>query len=81
MSNVPQKEIVQLPKEILAEIRKAIIEKGKVKITGLGIFETRQVKARRGRNPRTGAEIKIPAYTKIKFKPTASLKEGLYAKD
>lgn len=32
---------------------------GKVQITGFGTFETRTRKARTGRNPRTGKEIKI----------------------
>lgn len=72
-----EKEIVKLPDEILDSIRAAIVDPGRVKVAGLGIFETKRVKARRGRNPRTGEELTIPSYTKVRFKPTSSLKESI----
>ena len=75
--NTPQKEIIKIPEDSIADIREAIITHGKVKVTGLGIFETRLVKPRRGRNPRTGEELTIPAYTKIRFRPTSSLKAAI----
>ena len=70
-------KIIKLSEEIISGIRNAIIERGKVKVAGLGIFETLQVKARRGRNPRTGVELVIPSYIKVKFRPTSSLKEAV----
>ncbi len=75
--NIPQDKIIKLSEESVLEIRNAIAVHGKVKVTGLGIFETRLVKPRRGRNPRTGEELVIPAYTKIRFRPTNSLKESI----
>jgi nucleoid DNA-binding protein len=77
MANNTQHKIIKLPEDFVMEIRNAIIEFGKVKVTGLGIFETRSVKARRGRNPRNGKELVIPPYTKVKFRPTSSLKEAV----
>ena len=69
--------LVELPDEILGVIRSSIVERGRVKVAGLGIFETKKVKSRRGRNPRTGEELTIPAYTKVRFRPTSSLKESV----
>lgn len=68
------KETVKLPEDVLTDIRSGIVDAGRVKVPGLGIFETKRVKSRRGRNPRTGEELTIPSYTKIRFKPTSSLK-------
>ena len=39
----------------------------KVTLTGFGTFERRARKARTGRNPQTGEEIKIPARKRLKF--------------
>jgi nucleoid DNA-binding protein len=50
---------------------------GKVQITGFGTFETRTRKARTGRNPRTGKEIKIGATTSPSFRPGKGLKDAV----
>ena len=50
------------------------IEKGdRVGLVGFGSFSLVQRKARTGRNPQTGKEIKIPAKKVVKFKPGADL--------
>ncbi|MGI9659378.1 MAG: HU family DNA-binding protein [Gaiellaceae bacterium] len=45
-----------------------------VSIAGFGKFETRNRKARQGRNPATGATIQIAASKVAAFKPAAGLK-------
>ena len=45
----------------------------KVTILGFGTFSTANRAARPGRNPKTGAEILIPAKTIAKFKPGKDL--------
>jgi DNA-binding protein HU-beta len=47
----------------------------KVQLIGFGTFETRARAARTGRNPQTGAEIKIPASKVPAFKPGKALKD------
>lgn len=47
----------------------------KVTITGFGTFETRQRKARQGRNPATGETIQIPAKKYAHFRPGQGLKD------
>lgn len=49
----------------------------RVAIPGLGVFNIRERKARKGRNPKTGKEITIPARKVIAFTPAKSLKESL----
>jgi len=48
-----------------------------VKIPGLGTFRKVQTKARMGRNPQTGAAIKIPARKKVRFSVAKTFKEAV----
>lgn len=50
-----------------------LVDAGKVKIPGLGTFYTTARKARIGRNPRTGAAVKIKARIVPKFKFSQTL--------
>lgn len=49
----------------------------RVQITGFGTFETRRRKARMGRNPQTGEEIRIPASTAVSFRAGKGLKDAV----
>ncbi len=49
----------------------------KIRLTGLGILRVRNRAARMGRNPATGAAIKIKASKKIAFRPAKELKEAV----
>lgn len=53
----------------------ALAKKDKVQLIGFGTFETRKRAARTGRNPQTGAELKIKASTVPAFKAGKALKE------
>lgn len=52
-----------------------LAKKEKVQLIGFGTFETRERAARTGRNPQTGAELKIKASTVPAFKAGKALKE------
>ena len=58
-------------------VMKALKKGDTVVLTGFGTFSTMKRKARTGRNPQTGAEIKIPAKTAPKFKPGKALKDAV----
>ena len=51
-----------------------------VTLVGFGAFKTGKRAARTGRNPRTGAEIKIPAANVPKFSPGQGLKDAVNKK-
>jgi DNA-binding protein HU-beta len=56
-------------------VKKALKKKdGKVTLVGFGTFSKVQRKARMGRNPQTGATIKIKASNTVRFKPGKALK-------
>ncbi len=50
---------------------------GKVTLVGFGTFLKARRKARSGRNPQTGAPIKIKAANVVKFKPGKKLRESV----
>lgn len=57
---------------------KASLKKGKpVTLVGFGTFKVTKRKARKGRNPRTGKEIKIPAKKVPVFKAGSALKNAV----
>ena len=49
----------------------------KIEIRGFGSFRLRDRQARIGRNPRTGAEVQVPAKRVCYFKPGKTLKKIL----
>ena len=54
------------------------LKKGdEVRLVGFGTFSVSKRKASIGRNPATGAEIKIPASMQAKFKPGKGLKDAI----
>ena len=56
----------------------ASLQKGeRVALPGLGVFSVVDRKAKIGRNPRTGAEIKIPARKAVRFSASSVLGVGL----
>ena len=67
--------------QTLVEVTVASVRKGDpVKIPGLGTFRKVQTKARMGRNPQTGEQIKIPARKKVRFSVAKTFKETVLGK-
>ncbi len=65
----------------LIEIISATLKKGdKVQLVGFGTFEVRKRAARTGRNPATGAALKIKASKQPAFKAGATLKTAVNGK-
>lgn len=64
--------------DTMIEIISEELKKGnKIQLIGFGSFETRKRAARKGRNPRTKEEIKIPASTVPAFKAGKALKDAV----
>ena len=56
-------------------VTKSLKKEGKIPLGGLGAVKLVDRKARMGRNPATGEQIKIPARTAIKITPAKALKD------
>ena len=62
---------------VFASITQALKKKGAVTLVGFGTFKVDKRKARIGRNPQTGAEIKIKAKNVPKFVAGKALKDAV----
>ena len=58
-------------------VKKTLKKGGTVSLVGFGSFAVTKRAARSGRNPRTGATIKIKAAKVPKFRPGKALKDAL----
>jgi DNA-binding protein HU-beta len=58
-------------------VKTTLKKSGSVTIVGFGTFAVTKRAARTGRNPRTGAAIKIKAAKVPKFKPGKALRDAL----
>jgi DNA-binding protein HU-beta len=67
-------------KAFVDTVTKALKKKDKVQLVGFGTFETVKRAARNGKNPQTGATIKIPASVAPKFKAGKALKDAVNKK-
>ncbi|MBR5180492.1 MAG: HU family DNA-binding protein [Lachnospiraceae bacterium] len=65
---------------VFAVIGDTLQAKQKVQLIGFGTFQTSERKARTGKNPQTGAAIKIAASTVPTFKAGKALKEKVNTK-
>ena len=63
--------------QVFSTITKALKKKDIVTLVGFGTFKVNRRKARKGRNPQTGEEIKIKAKNVPKFVPGKSLKDAV----
>jgi DNA-binding protein HU-beta len=67
-------EVMDATFETLA---RAIKKEKRFLMPGFGTFTVRSRKARKGRDPQTGADIMIKASRTVGFKPAPDLKKGL----
>jgi integration host factor subunit beta len=59
------------------QITQRLAEGGRVELRGFGAFSTRERNPRKGRNPRTGASVDVPAKSVPYFKPGKEVRERL----
>jgi DNA-binding protein HU-beta len=76
-ADMPKATATQAVDAVFAAIEKALKSKQEVRLTGFGSFALAERKATKGRNPRTGEEIDIPASTSVRFKPGKGLKDAV----
>ncbi|MGN1153015.1 MAG: HU family DNA-binding protein [Candidatus Gastranaerophilaceae bacterium] len=74
-ASVSQKSASDILSATLEVIEKTVAKGKKVTLVGFGTFEARKRAARTGRNPQTGAELKIAAKTVPAFSAGKKFKE------
>lgn len=62
---------------VLDAISKGVKKDGSVQLIGFGTFKVAKRAARTGRNPKTGASMKIKASKSVRFVASSALKKSL----
>ena len=76
-AGIKVKEAEAMLDAMVAATEDTLAKGDKVAITGFGTFAVSERKARMGRNPQTGKEIKIPASKNPRFTAGKALKDAL----
>lgn len=77
--HLTMRDVEAIVTTIFDEITNALASGRRVELRGFGAFSTRDRDARTGRNPRTGAAVKVDAKRVPYFKPGKELREKLNA--
>ena len=72
LTQLKTKEIVQLTFDAIVE---TLLEAGRIELRNFGVFEVKQRKARKARNPRTGDRVDVPPKFVVTFKPGKEMEE------
>jgi integration host factor subunit beta len=72
LTQLKTKEIVQQTFDAIVE---TLLEDGRIELRNFGVFEVKQRKARKARNPRTGERVDVPPKNVVTFKPGKEMEE------
>jgi len=72
LTQLKTKEIVQLTFDAIVE---TLLEDGRIELRNFGVFEVKQRKARKARNPRTGERVDVPPKNVVTFKPGKEMED------
>ncbi len=70
-----KKESTDIVEELFTIMKESLRNGEKIKISGFGNFVVREKKARLGRNPQSGTDIKISPRRVLTFRPSQLLKQ------
>ena len=77
--NLPRAQADRILNLVLDTVLETMKSGSEVVLTGFGTFSAKMRAGRKGRNPKTGASIEIPAMKVPKFKAGKGLKDALKA--
>jgi integration host factor subunit beta len=75
--HLTQRDVEKIVSTVFDEVTEALARRDRVELRGFGAFSVRERDARTGRNPRTGAEVKVPDKVVPYFKTGKELRERL----
>lgn len=76
-ADIPKAVAARALESTIAAVKATLKNGGAVSLVGFGTFAVGKRAARVGRNPRTGASIKIKAAKVPKFRPGKALKDAI----
>ena len=77
ITQLAAKEVVQ---DVLDTISETIVKERRIELRNFGIFEVRKRVARKARNPKTGASVKVKEKHVVTFKSGKALEKAIQKK-
>ena len=74
-TGLTQLQVLEVVQRVFDGITETLVREGRIELRNFGIFEVRQRKPRKARNPRTGERVKVPAKRVVTFKPGREMGE------
>ena len=71
--SVNKADVSAVLKALAVTLREPLKQGDSINLPGIGTFKVVERAARTGRNPRTGAAVKIPPRKVIKFRPSVEI--------
>jgi nucleoid DNA-binding protein len=72
LTQLETKEVVQMTFKAIVD---TLLRDGRIELRNFGVFEVKQRKARKARNPRTGDKVEVPPKNVVTFKPGKEMEE------
>lgn len=76
-TKLTQRETAEVIDALAATIEESLVKGKKVQLIGFGLFEVKKCAERKGRNPRTGEALRIPAHNRPSFKAGKKLRDAI----
>jgi nucleoid DNA-binding protein len=74
-TGIAQVQATAIVQRIFAGITEALLAEGRIELRNFGVFEVKERKPRRARNPRTGEAVDVPAKRVVTFRPGREMEE------
>jgi nucleoid DNA-binding protein len=72
---LPQTQAREIIQRVFGGIVETLLNEGRIELRNFGVFEVKQRRPRRARNPRTGEQVDVPAKLVVTFKPGREMEQ------
>ncbi len=73
--NLEYEEAISYVETFMDIVLEALGRGDRIEIRGFGVFQIKEYQERKGRNPRTGAAVRVARRRTVKFKPGKALRD------
>ena len=74
-TGIPQGRAAAIVQRIFDGIVETLLTEGRLELRNFGVFEVKERRPRRARNPRTGEAVDVPGKRVVTFKPGREMEE------
>jgi nucleoid DNA-binding protein len=74
-TGIPQVQVAARVQRVFDGITQTLLSEGRIELRNFGVFEVKERRPRRARNPRTGEAVDVPSKRVVTFKPGREMEE------